>query len=584
LKTEIFKAGTYIIRQGEEAATVGLRGETFYLIEQGRVKVTHRKSETDDSEVDLIQLAAGDYFGEMALLLEEPRHANVIAMEEVTTLTLNREQFVQLLGPLRDLLDRQMRIRVLKSVPLLSSLSDDELDTIAHALRVVVYSDGDVIIQHGEEGTSFFIINEGDVKCTKNGKELMQMSAGDFFGERALLRKEKRAANVIACGRVECLVLDRSAFEELLGDLQEIMEREVRRRDAMQESSKPAVKPASKKSDIKFDELEHVCTVGTGTFGRVKLVLHKPSGDVMALKCMQKAQIVSSHQQRNIMNEKNITAECDHPFILRLIKTYMDKDSLYMLLQLVQGGELWTLLYEKFEALERCHWGGFQIPAARFYSSCVVSAFHYLHALGIAYRDLKPENLLLDSEGYLKVVDFGFAKRIPFYKGNVLSQRSFTLCGTPEYLSPELVLSKGHNKSVDYWALGCLVYELLVGTTPFQDQQQPKIFEKIIHCDKHLHFPEDFDVDARDLIKRLLTPNPALRLGALAGSVQDIMDHSWYRAASFNWEHLMQKRLVAPYIPPINDPLDTSNFDPYPEDDRVTPYRGPAEHFEGFDS
>ena len=194
---------------------------------------------------------------------------------------------------------------------------------------------------------------------------------------------------------------------------------------------------------------------------------------------MQKAQIVASHQQRNIMNEKNIVAECDHPFILKLMKTFADENSLFMLLELVQGGELWTLLYEKFEALERCHWGGFQIPAARFFSSCVVSAFQYLHSMGVAYRDLKPENLLLDADGYLKVVDFGFAKRIPFYKGNVLSQRSFTLCGTPEYLSPELVLSKGHNKSVDYWALGCLIYELLVGTTPFQDQQQPKIFEKV---------------------------------------------------------------------------------------------------------
>ena len=239
-------------------------------------------------------------------------------------------------------------------------------------------------------------------------------------------------------------------------------------------------------------------------------------------------------------------------------------------------------MYEKFEALERCHWGGFQIPAARFYSSCVVSAFQYLHDMGVAYRDLKPENLLLDADGYLKVVDFGFAKRIPFYKGNVLSQRSFTLCETPEYLSPELVLSKGHNKSVDYWALGCLVYELLVGTTPFQDQQQPKIFEKIIHCDKHLHFPEDFDEDAKDLIRRLLTPNPALRLGALAGATQDIMDHRWYRAAHFSWTDLHARRIPAPFKPPISDPLDSSNFDPYPEDDRVTPYRGPAEHFEGF--
>jgi cGMP-dependent protein kinase len=248
----------------------------------------------------------------------------------------------------------------------------------------------------------------------------------------------------------------------LLGDLQEIMDREIRRREAMGSGAEVAKKEAKVESDVKFEELTAICTVGTGTFGRVKLVTVQRTGQVLALKCMQKAQIVASHQQRNIMNEKNITAECDHPFILKLVKTFADKDSLFMLLELVQGGELWTLLYEKFEALERCHWGGFQIPVSRFYSACVVSAFGYLHGLGVAYRDLKPENLLLDVEGYLKVVDFGFAKRIPFYKGNVLSQRSFTLCGTPEYLSPELVLSKGHNKSVDYWALGCLVYELLV--------------------------------------------------------------------------------------------------------------------------
>jgi cGMP-dependent protein kinase len=251
-------------------------------------------------------------------------------------------------------------------------------------------------------------------------------------------------------------VLDRTAFEELLGDLQEIMDREIRRREAMGSGQDlPGKKEAKVESDVKYEELTAICTVGTGTFGRVKLVTVQRTGQVLALKCMQKAQIVQSHQQRNIMNEKNITAECDHPFILKLVKTFADKDSLFMLLELVQvqcihctlysytvhythtlytilihctlyslqGGELWTLLYEKFEALERCHWGGFQIPVSRFYSACVVSAFGYLHGLGVAYRDLKPENLLLDAEGYLKVVDFGFAKRIPFYKGNVLSQR-----------------------------------------------------------------------------------------------------------------------------------------------------------------
>lgn len=105
---------------------------------------------------------------------------------------------------------------------------------------------------------------------------------------------------------------------------------------------------------------------------------------------------------------------------------------------------------------------------------------------------------------------------------------------------------------------------------------------QIIHCDKHLHFPEDFDEDAKDLIQRLLTPNPALRLGSLAGATQDIMDHRWYRAAHFSWDDLHARRIPAPYKPPISDPLDSSNFDPYPEDDSVAPYRGPPEHFDGF--
>ena len=194
---------------------------------------------------------------------------------------------------------RQMRRCVLKSVPLLSSLSDDELDTIAHALRVVVYSDGDIIIQQGQEGTSFFIINEGEVKCTKNGKELMRMSAGDFFGERALLRREKRAANIVARGRVECLVLDRRAFEELLGDLQDIMDREIRRREAMQTEPKAGERRMSQgiAPDLQFEDLEHVCTVGTGTFGRVKLVLHTSDKDrPYALKCMRKGQVIALKQ------------------------------------------------------------------------------------------------------------------------------------------------------------------------------------------------------------------------------------------------------------------------------------------------
>lgn len=154
---------------------------------------------------------------------------------------------------------------------------------------------------------------------------------------------------------------------------------------------------------------------------------------------MTKAQIVSSHQERNIMNEKNILAACQHPFVLEQVCCYQTRDELFILMEIVQGGELWTYIYEKTHLLPRSKAGGFEVKNAQFYSGCVISAFKYIHGLGVAYRDLKPENLLMDNDGYLKVIDFGFAKHIPFNKNGRPQAKSFTLCGTPEYLSPELV-------------------------------------------------------------------------------------------------------------------------------------------------
>ena len=174
------------------------------------------------------------------------------------------------------------------------------------------------------------------------------------------------------------------------------------------------------------------------------------------MKVLQKAQVVSYRQQENVMNEKNIVAEADHPFILKLICTHQDKNCLYMVLELVCGGELFSMLYNLGGAVE-------ETKHAMFYAGCVADCFQYLHKMHIAYRDLKPENLLIDEMGYIKVCDFGFAK--------VIADRSYTLCGTPEYLAPELVLGKGHNKGVDLWALGILIYEMLFKFTPFNDIQ-----------------------------------------------------------------------------------------------------------------
>lgn len=577
LKLQRFSDGDYIIRQGED-------GQTFYIIVEGKVRCTSRGSGADAAEKELMTLCRGNYFGEMALMLNEPRQANCVAVGNVDCYVMDRAQFTTLLGPLRSLIDRQMRIRVLRSVPLLASLTDDELDILAHALNVVSFEDKSVIIKEGAAGDTFYMISDGKVSVRKSGFEIMQLRSGEFFGERALLANEPRAADCIAFGRVECLTLERVAFEKLLGKLDHIMQREIQRQQLMAQAAFGKINtraaPAAPKK-ILFKDLEKLRTIGTGTFGRVVLVHHRPTSQAFALKCMQKANIVETQQQKNVLYEKGIISECDHPFILKLFETYADENQLYMLFELVQGGELWSLLYEKSFQVPKGTCGAFDVPAARFYASNVVEALRYLQKMDVAYRDLKPENLVLDSVGYLKVVDFGFAKHVPYYRSNMLFERSFTLCGTPEYLAPELVLNKGHGKAVDHWALGCLLYELLAGRTPFQHNDQNKIFEKILQGRTHVKFHPKFDADAKDLVLKLLEPNPALRIGSLAGGMDDVANHPFFTSVRFDWAALVAKTTKAPFVPVIKDTFDSGNFDAYPEDAAIRPFHG-TDNFVGF--
>ena len=192
------------------------------------------------------------------------------------------------------------------------------------------------------------------------------------------------------------------------------------------------------------------------------------------------------------------------------------------------------------------------------------------------------QNLLMDHTGYIKIIDFGFAKHIPFEKRGKVHNKSFTLCGTPEYLSPELVLSKGHDKSADYWALGCLVFELLVGRTPFAHDNHQEVFKRILQSAKFLRCPSKMNPAVVDLIQKLLTPNPSMRLGSLEGGTDDVKEHSWFKDVSFEWARLDRRGYKAPYVPKIKDPLDTSNFDPYPEEESIKPYKGDQAIFADF--
>jgi cGMP-dependent protein kinase len=377
------------------------------------------------------------------------------------------------------------------------------------------------------------------------------------------------------------LVLERNNFDQLLGPLEKILEREMTRRELLGEEvlGEPIIR--KQRAHVSLDDLTRIGLLGSGTFGRVQLVEHKQTGCLYALKSMMKSQIAKSHQQRNILNEKNILLACDHPMVLDLISTYNTRDELLMLTELVLGGELWSYIYEKskMRLIGHTYLGGFKTDIAQFYCGIVILCFQYLHKLHVAYRDLKPENLLVASDGYIKMIDFGFAKRIPFRKGLAMQTKSFTLCGTPDYLAPELILSRGHDKGVDYWALGCFIYELLVGRTPFTDARQAEIFKKAVRSDRYLAFPSGFDKNAEDLIRKLLNPSPVFRLGNLSGCVQDIITHPWFVKSNFNWDKLYVKKLDPPFKPNVPNPRDSCRS---ADNHRMVPYHGSQKIFEGF--
>jgi len=296
-----------------------------------------------------------------------------------------------------------------------------------------------------------------------------------------------------------------------------------------------------------LNEFEFLDTIGTGSFGRVKLAKHKKTSKIYAVKMLKKSEIIRLKQVDHIHSEFNILSQLSHPFIVEL-KGIVPTDAkhLYFILEFIPGGELFTLLRSQ---------GSFPVEQAKFYAAHIITIFEYVHGKNIVYRDLKPENILINTNGYLKLTDFGFAK--------IVDGKTYTLCGTPEYLAPEIILNKGHSKPVDWWTLGILTYEMLVGIDPFNDDDPMMIYQKIIKG--KVKFPKTIEKEAKSLIKHLLTADVTKRYGCLKNGVKDIIDHKWYKG--FDWRALLFMSLEPPYVPKVKNNVDTSNFSQYPDSD-----------------
>ena len=310
------------------------------------------------------------------------------------------------------------------------------------------------------------------------------------------------------------------------------------------------VDKASKVKLMKLSDYEIGETLGTGSFGRVRISKNRKTNEYVAMKIMKKVEILKSKQADHIANEIKILSMIDHPFVIKFDGFTQDDKYLYLALELINGGELFTYLRGV---------GRFPVDQARVYIAQIVSIFEYLHSKNIIYRDLKPENILIHKSGYLILTDFGFAK--------IVEGRTYTLCGTPEYLAPEIILNKGHGKPVDWWTCGILLYEMIAGIDPFSDDDPMMVYQKILKG--KIKFPSGFDSNAKSLVKHLLESDLTKRYGNLKGGVKDIKGHRFFK--ELNWEKLINMELTPPYIPKVKSASDISNFSSYPDSDNPCP-------------
>ncbi|OWF51089.1 cGMP-dependent protein kinase, isozyme 1 [Mizuhopecten yessoensis] len=542
------KQGHYIIREGES-------GQHLYVSADGELEVLK------GSKV-LGKMVAGRAFGELAILYNCTRTASVRALSDVKVWVLDRRVFQAIM--MKTGIQRQdENIRFLRSVPLLKKLPTEKLAKIADVLEVDFFHEREYIIREGGTGDTFFIINKGEVEVTQkiagfdDPQLIRSLKRGDYFGEKALL-SDVKVSVVNTVGDVIVSVVS------TVGDVIVSVDSTVSdvKVSVVSTVSDGIVSVVSIVSDvdkeyqeIQLDHLELVATLGMGGFGRVELVqLTTDRTRTFALKCLKKKHIVDTRQQEHIYSEKKIMMESNCGFIARMYKTFKDKKYVYMLMEACLGGELWTILRDR---------GYFDDATARFCVACVVEAFHFLHDRGIIYRDLKPENLLLDANGIVKLVDFGFAKKM------APGRKTWTFCGTPEYVAPEIILNKGHDRAADYWSLGILMFELLTGSPPFTGTDPMKTYNIILKGIDSIEIPRKISKIANVLIKKLCKDNPAERLGYGKNGILEIKKHKWFQG--FDWDSLNSRKILPSIIPKVRGPTDYSNFDSYPKSIDVPP-------------
>ena len=297
------------------------------------------------------------------------------------------------------------------------------------------------------------------------------------------------------------------------------------------------------KIKITINDFDHLKLLGTGSFGRVILVRLKFNQKLYAMKILSKNQIKQRHQEDHTKTERDLMVKINSPFVVNIKLAFQDEIRLYIVSDFMQGGDMFYHLHiKKF----------FSEETTKFYLIEIILALEFLHKNNMIYRDLKPENILMDEKGHIKISDFGLSKIL-----KNMDDKAFTLCGTPQYIAPEVLKNKGYDKNIDWWSVGCFLYEMVTGHLPFLIKKGTKINTKIY--DQPLKFPNGLSKEVIDLTKKLLNPNPKKRLGHGTDGAQKIKEHPFFQ--NVDWEKYYNKEINPPFIPELNGEEDLRYFD-----------------------
>jgi protein kinase X len=313
-------------------------------------------------------------------------------------------------------------------------------------------------------------------------------------------------------------------------------------RRKLEEKKKPKlslqIATTAPRTPTRLSDFELLSNLKYGGYGLIRLARHVSSKKYYAMKTLLRSTVYKHAQVQHAQNEKQvllILSQAQSVHNVRLFATLNDRHALYLVLEYVPGGELLTYI--------RIH-GRFPASVAKFYGAEIVLALEYLHDRQIVYRDLKPENILIDLRGHIKLCEFGFARTL------AIGERAYTMCGTPDYIAPEVIVGTGHGIAVDWWALGVLCFEMQAGYPPFAAQDTMTVFANIQQRSSRLQFPVSMEPIAVDFMRRLLEPDPAHRLGSSAQGVLQVKSHSWFKSEPVvSWDAFARRTVPPPIVP-----------------------------------